>query len=140
MMIRQSIGHGFANLAKFAGRDRPGTFWPFASLLLGLAVLAWFVAVGWQLVQVFEKMGRFANEHPDQVTVTQGPGHYSMQVHGCHPELAPDFGSLIGVMAGLCLILALVLAAAVVRRLHDSNVGGWAALPPPILLFSGLWL
>ena len=81
-------------------------------------------------------MQAFAAAHPDQATVEQGPGHYSVQIHGYHPELMPDFSGFVMVEAVSVIALVALLAAAVARRLHDSGRSGWwGALPLPFLAF-----
>jgi uncharacterized membrane protein YhaH (DUF805 family) len=106
--------------------------------VLGAGMLVWIISFAASFVGTFGKMQKFAAEHPDQVTVTQSPGQYSIQVHGSHPELMPDFGMMFGLMAAIVLLIAILLGAAIVRRLHDSNWRGWIALVPFGLLLNGL--
>jgi uncharacterized membrane protein YhaH (DUF805 family) len=88
------------------------------------------------MMSTFEKMQRFAIEHPDQSTVNQGPGSYSISIEGSHPELMPDFGALFGGMAMVITAMVVLLAAAVARRLHDSGRSGvWGLMPLPFLAF-----
>ena len=137
-MLQESIRHCLARLIIFTGRDSPRQFWPYAGLVLGAGMVIWIVGFVPQFIGTFGKIQRFAAEHPDQVTVTQGPGSYSVQVHGYHPELMPDFGVMVWLMAGIVLMIAVMGGAAIVRRLHDSNWRGWIALVPFGLLLSGL--
>ncbi len=86
---------------------------------------------------IFDRMSTFAVEHPDRVTVTSGPGQYHMQIDGpVPPELIlGDMGWFFAFSAIVSLLAIVLLAAAVVRRLHDSGRGGWwGALPLPFLV------
>lgn len=86
---------------------------------------------------IFDRMNAFAAQHPDRVTVTSGPGQYHMQIDGpVPPELIMgDMGWFVGATAITGLLAIVLLAAAVVRRLHDSGRGGWwGALPLPFLV------
>lgn len=132
------IRHCAANLIRFTGRDRPGQFWPWAGLVLAGAFIAWMIAFFGQLAAMGPKIEKIAREHPDQVKIDQGPGHYSVRIEGQHPELMPDFSNLIYALSAIIAVTALLLAAAVVRRLHDSNMRGWIALVPLALLASGM--
>jgi uncharacterized membrane protein YhaH (DUF805 family) len=129
-----SVRHCARNLFTFSGRDRPRLFWPYAGLVIGAGQVLMLVAVSSMIGGMFERMERFAQEHPDQVTVEQGPGHYSMQVDGYHPELMPDMRSFFILVAAITLVSALLLAAAITRRLHDrGRTGWWAAALVPFL-------
>jgi uncharacterized membrane protein YhaH (DUF805 family) len=139
-MLFASIRHCLANLANFSGRDRQDQFWPYTGIVLGVTIGAW-VAYGASLMTgMFSRMQEFARAHPDQVTVEQGPGHYSMEIHGNHPELMPDMRAFLGLVMVAALAIILLIAAAAARRLHDSNVTGWIGLIPVVFLFSGFWL
>ncbi len=138
MNLAASLKHCLRNLARFDGRDAPGQFWPYTLILIGGVVVSWMVFMVGAMSQAFERMQRFAEEHPDQATVTRGPGSYSIQIEGHHPELMPDMTPMIGVMAVIVSVFVILVAAAVVRRLHDSDMRGWPALVPLALLASGL--
>ena len=89
-------------------------------------------------VVLISQIERFASANPDQVTRTVGPGSYSIQIQGSHPEIGGAFATSALVMAVIAGIAIVMLAAAVVRRLHDSGRRGWWGLPTPILLMCGL--
>ncbi len=138
-MLLASIGHNLRNLFRFSGRDRRALFWPYAATVFILAIVAFQAAFLPEFMRTMSRMQRFAAEHPDQATVTQGPGHYSISIEGHHPELMPDmtrFAVLIGIVAA---IVVLLLAAAVARRLHDRGKSGfWGLMPVPFLAFAGI--
>jgi len=139
-MFGAALRNGFGGLLRFSGRDRPAMFWIYAGIVLGGAFAAWLLAFAAQFRGFTERVNRIAAEHPEDVIIDQGPGHYSVQIKGWHPELMPDFAGLLQTMTVIATVVAILLAAAVTRRLHDSNVRGWFALVPCGLLFLGLYL
>jgi uncharacterized membrane protein YhaH (DUF805 family) len=141
----KSILRDFTRLANFGGREGRSEFWAYAvaCFAIGFAVSA--VIVMPVMAASFARMDRFAAEHPDQARVVASPGRYEVQIEGWHPELMPDVNAIVaggGGFAGLAIVL---LAAAVVRRLHDCGRSGlWGLLPLPFLgtalvLFPRLW-
>lgn len=135
-----SIRNGFGGLLRFSGRDPARRFWPYAGIVIGLLFLAAAATMAPIMNGTFARMQSFADEHPDQVTVTRGPGSYSMEIHGNHPELMPDMTPFFAVMQIGCALVVLLLAAAVTRRLHDRGRRGWWGLPPVIFLAGGMTL
>jgi uncharacterized membrane protein YhaH (DUF805 family) len=135
-----TLRHGFSSLPRFSGRDPARRFWPYAGVVIAL----FFVATAATMIPIMSgtlaRMRTFAAEHPDQATVTQGPGSYSIQIQGNHPELMPDMTPFFTVMQVGCALAVLLLAAAVTRRLHDRGRRGWWGLPPVIFLALGLTL
>jgi uncharacterized membrane protein YhaH (DUF805 family) len=133
-----AVSNGFTGLARFSGRDPARPFWPYAGVVAALLLVAAGVAMSATMSTTFGAMQRFAAEHPDQATVTQGPGAYSIEIHGNHPELFPDMTPFFTVMQAGCALAVLLLAAAVTRRLHDRGRRGWWGLPPLPFLIVGL--
>jgi uncharacterized membrane protein YhaH (DUF805 family) len=129
------IGDHLRGLLRFAGREPRQPFWLWVLVIMALSMLSGMVGFFPLFFGTFGKIEQFAREHPDQVTRTVGPGSYSIQVHGYHPELMPDFAMFMGVMLIVTLLVIVLLAAAVARRLHDSGRSGWwGILPVPFLL------
>lgn len=132
-----AVRYNLANLFNFRGRETRALFWPYAGLVFVLTIIGIMVAMLPRLADSMTRMQRFAAEHPEQATVQSGPGTYSITIHGNHPELMPDMAAM---MTGMDFILAgtiLLLAAAVVRRLHDRGRSGWWGLMPiPFLAFA----
>jgi uncharacterized membrane protein YhaH (DUF805 family) len=124
----------FGGLLRFSGREARQPFWLWVAFNMALQMFVALVTMIPMMVSTFGNIERFANEHPDQVTRTYGPGSYSVQINGHHPELMPDFSGMF-IWIGLgALLTVILLAAAVVRRLHDCNRrGAWALLPIPNL-------
>jgi uncharacterized membrane protein YhaH (DUF805 family) len=114
-----SLKHGLSNLGRFDGRDRPGQFWPYAGTIVFLDIVIWFVAVNVAMSRIQSRM----RSPVDSVSSADGTNVFS---------------SLILIMAALALITALILAASVVRRLHDRGISGWWGLLPVPFLIAGL--
>ncbi len=107
-----SLRHNLTSLTRFSGRDRRRLFWPYAASVVALG----FVAIGVLNVLTFAAL--FGQASPEATP------RDDLAV------LAPIFWTLrLGVLA----IVAL-LAAAVVRRLHDRGRSGLWALPTPAFL------
>jgi uncharacterized membrane protein YhaH (DUF805 family) len=130
------IVHNLAGLARFSGRDSRRLFWPYASLIVVLLFVAAAMVVLPEVAQSMARMQRFAAAHPEAAMIQSSPGSYSISIEGNHPELAPDFAGIMGGMAAMSAAAIGLLAAAVVRRLHDrGKSGAWGALPLPFLAF-----
>jgi len=131
------ILRGFRGLTRFSGRDSRGAFWPYAGLVLAGVFLAGGFAMTWAMGPLFQDMAQFAAEHPEATTVHAAPGQYSISIDGSHPDAPlPDLGRFFGVLVSMIVMAVALLAAAVSRRLHDSNRRGWwGLLPLPFLAF-----
>lgn len=130
------IGYHLVRLAKFSGRETRAMFWPWAAIVMGIAMIGGFATVTPMVLASMAKMRKFALEHPEQATITSGPGHYEIAIDGYHPELMPDIAPFLMAVEGIMALLIVLIAAAVVRRLHDTGQSGaWGLLPLPFLLF-----
>ncbi|MFL6861956.1 MAG: DUF805 domain-containing protein [Allosphingosinicella sp.] len=131
-----SIGGNLRGLLRFSGRQTRSQFWPYAILVIVLAMVAAVGLIMPAMMDSLARMQRFAAEHPELTTVESGPDHYSISIEGHHPELMPDMGPLVSGFAMLMPATILLLAAAVTRRLHDRDrPGWWGTLPVPFLAF-----
>ncbi|MEO8374687.1 MAG: DUF805 domain-containing protein [Sphingomonas bacterium] len=139
-MFFRTIGRGFRNIARFSGRDTLSQFWIYAGSVIVLAVAGWMAIFMPAFMGSFARMERFAAEHPDQADVVTGPGSYSISIHGNHPELMPDFGTLMAGMSVIAAVSVVLLAAAVTRRLHDRGKRGYWGLPLLLFLAIGMTL
>ena len=134
MKIWPSIRHNLQNLLTFRGRQSPGQFWPFAIAVFMLTTAVGMLALIPEFLTTFARMQQFAADHPEQARVESGPGYYSIQIEGHHPELMPDFDRFIGIVVTVAIVTILMLAAAVARRLHDSGKSAlWGLMPIPFL-------
>lgn len=132
-----AIRYNLANLATFNGRETRGQFWPYAAFVFAVAIMGMMAVMLPEMSESMERMQKFAAEHPDMATVQQGPGNYSISIQGHHPELLPDMDNMVGMMAIVFAGVIALLAAAVVRRLHDrGKSGAWGLLPLPFITFS----
>ena len=130
-----SFGQHFRMLFDFSGRENRSSFWPYAAAVFGISSVLGMLAIIPSMFTMMRSMQEYAERHPENVTVSQGPGHYSIQVHG--GDFTPDIGPMFWMM-GLSFLVAIFLyAAATVRRLHDTGKSGWwAAMPLPFIAFS----
>ncbi|MFK0298600.1 DUF805 domain-containing protein [Brevundimonas sp. NPDC090276] len=124
-----AILDGFRRLADFSGRDRRGRFWPYALVAVVLVYVGLMLAMIPAMASMFGEAARFAAENPDQATVIAAPGQYSVQIHDPAGMEMPDFGAFFWVMRLTVVVAAVLLAAAVTRRLHDTGRAGWWGLP-----------
>ena len=106
------ILRGFANVLRFGGRDTRSEFWPYA----GVAVALYFV-VGWAVLV------------PMTLPIISSPalmdsGTFEKRFFAGNALMFAALGAL--------------LAAAVTRRLHDSDRSAfWGLLPLPFVVYSG---
>ncbi|MBO9726610.1 MAG: DUF805 domain-containing protein [Novosphingobium sp.] len=130
------IGYHLVRLAKFSGRETRAQFWPYAAVVAGIAMVCGFAMAMPMVLASMAKMRQFALEHPEQATISSGPGRYEIEIQGYHPELMPDIAPFLTAMEGVMALLIVLTAAAVVRRLHDTGLSGaWGLLPLPFLFF-----
>jgi uncharacterized membrane protein YhaH (DUF805 family) len=134
----QLISWHLARLVGFSERQTRKPFWLWTALVVGLGMIAMMLVMVPMMVEAITRIERFAAEHPDQVTRTVGPGSYSVRIEGNHPELMPDFGGLVAGVGFAALISIVLLAAPVVRRLHDCGRTGLWGLIPAAFLLSGM--
>lgn len=133
----RAIGFNLANLFNFKGRSRRSVFWPYAAFVL-IALVASIMALTMiALTTNVEPIQRFAAEHPDQVTVERGPGHYSTTIRGEHPELDPVIAAMFLQLSIVLAVIISLFAAAISRRLHDRGMSAfWGLLPVPFIVFA----
>lgn len=129
-----ALKDGYFGLFYFRGRMAIGHFWVFAAANFLLLCIATAFVFGPVFAEMGAKIDAIAKTHPQDVTVRQGPGQYSVEIRGNHPELMPDFDRLIAGISVLGVVFVILMAAAVARRLHDGNRRAWwGALPLPFL-------
>jgi uncharacterized membrane protein YhaH (DUF805 family) len=132
---RIGFGQHFRMLFVFSGRENRSSFWPYAAAVFAGSVVLSMLAVIPSMYTAMRSMQDYAERHPENVTISRGPGHYSIRVHG--GDFSPDFGPMLWMM-GLAFFVAVILyAAAVTRRLHDTGRSGWwGMMPLPFIIFS----
>lgn len=139
MSTHVGLWEHFKKLVDFKGRENRASFWPYAALVFVIVMILGMLIFIPMMMNTMQAMQQFAAQHPDQVTVSSGPGQYSMSVHGNSPEMMPptsSFAIYFGVTFGISILL---YAAAVVRRLHDRGMSGWwGSMPLPFILYSSI--
>lgn len=126
----QSIRRGFASIFRFSGRDTRAEFWPYAIFLYFAAtVVTWLIMMP-EMIRMTQTIFQRAAERAAMESEPT-PEEIDTLVR----EMMPNFEFLvIGsiVVQGVAILL---LAAAVVRRLHDRDRAGyWGLLPLPCTL------
>ncbi len=134
-MVLESIRGNLARLFVFAGRDRPGQFWPYAAFVVGLFMVA---GQAWTFQPQVDAMVNAFELARDPMAVP--PADDAWDVLFPDPDENPyavDYRRLPGGIAALAVFtgfILLLLAAAVTRRLHDRDrTGLWGLLPLPFL-------
>ena len=138
MSATVTLGEHFKRLLDFNGREDRGSFWPYAALAFVIIMIAGMVISVPMTITAMQEVQQFAAQHPDQVTVTNEPGQYSIAGQGSRPELMPKQSIMFyfAVTFGLAIVL---YAAAVVRRLRDRGKSGlWGLMPLPFILYSSI--
>lgn len=132
-----AIKRGFAGLFDFQGRSCRTDFWFYAIFVALIAFGFWSVVMSIELTRTFGEINQYAAQHPDKVTVSAGPGGYSVSLKEGAAGVGPDFGYLLKWISAIAVVSIGLLAAAAVRRLHDTNrTGAWVLLPMPFLFGS----
>jgi uncharacterized membrane protein YhaH (DUF805 family) len=140
MSVTIGIWKHFTKLVEFRGREDRASFWPYAAVTFIITmVVGMFIFVP-MMANSMHAMQQFAAQHPDQATITSGPGQYSISVGGQHPEFfsAGSMALYLAVTFGLAIVL---YAAAVTRRLHDRGKSGfWGLMPLPFIIYSSIMM
>jgi uncharacterized membrane protein YhaH (DUF805 family) len=117
--------------ADFSGRSTRGQFWPF--------VFFWYAVqqiIGWIAMSPF--MERI-NKISEAAALGEEEAAAAMQNFdfSIFTEMLTRIAWLSG---GVMALLLLPMAAAITRRLHDTNRSGFWALPTLLLLIAGLFV
>lgn len=139
--MTNAILRGLRSLHLFPGRDTAGQFWPYAAVVVTVTILVMGAGMSFAIQGLLADMQQFAADHPEATTIERSATSYSMSIDASHPDVPQlDLAPAFGVMAGVVALTAVLLAAAVSRRLHDCNRPAWLGLVPVIFLTSGLVL
>src|ERR1044072_8173734 len=82
----------FRRLFDFRGREDRASFWPYAAVAFIMIMVIGMVVFVPMMARSMAAMQQYAAQHPDQATITSGPGQYSISVKGNHSEFF-DAGS-----------------------------------------------
>jgi uncharacterized membrane protein YhaH (DUF805 family) len=131
--ILASIRYNLARLLLFSGRETRGQFWPYAISLFIVQLAVGMLLLIPVMFDMFARLQRYLIEHPEGLPTETGPYPGAVVLP---PELMPDMAIVTVPAAVLNLLFVLLLAAAVVRRLHDRDKSGWWALMPvPFMVY-----
>lgn len=131
------IIRGFTKLTQFSGRDSRGEFWPYVGVVIALTMVLGGIAAGVVMSRVMASyttpqlvISPVAPSDPVLLEVVEAPP----------PEMPPmpDFQPFFWVQGATLILTIGLLAAAVVRRLHDRNTPGWVGLAPMPFLLCGI--
>ncbi len=123
-----SIKYNLRNLANLNGRDARQTFWYF---VLFIAILRWISGMAIAVPVMVKMFGTMFS------AIKQGspPAALQGQVNGQMIAMMQD---MIWFSIGIGVISGLLLLAALIRRLHDSDHSGWWAAGPATLFIAAL--
>lgn len=123
-----AIKHGLGNLFNFTGRDARQTFWFFVLFVYLITTALTMLAMIPMMANMFSAIFAAARS-----------GAPPESVNAMMPALMADmFGSILWVSMGSGIAMFVLLAASLVRRLHDSGMSGWWALAPGAIQVIGL--
>ena len=128
--IFASIRHNLAGLVRFSGRETRAEFWPYAIFLFLLSMAVGTVVAVFVVADMFVRLQRYLIAHPEGL-----PPPARGQPATLPPELMPDLAAMMVPSTVANVLFGLLLAAAVVRRLHDRDrTGLWGLLPLPFMI------
>lgn len=120
------IRYHLANLANFQGRESRARFWPWAGLVSVAMMMTIAAIVARYLAAMKQRTDGFA-------AAIRETGELPLGANPLVP--APQATGLLAWVGIAVAGATLLLAAAMVRRLHDREASGiWVALPVPPLL------
>lgn len=122
--ITDSIRHGFSNITNFTGRDRPRQFWPYVIMLYLVQTLISLIFTFPLMVEAMKTS--FASI--EEASRHGGPVDQAALQHQIMQQAMAATRDVMPVAAGLGIIIFLLAAAAIVRRLHDRDWSGWWVL------------
>ena len=140
MSASVGLGEHFKRLFDFDGREDRASFWPYAALAFGLVMVLGMIVFIPIMFSSIGAMQEFAAQHPEQMTVTNGPGSYSISANGNHPAFMPAAPMAVFLATNFGMMI-LLYAAAMVRRLHDGGKSGfWGLIPLPFTVYSSVMM
>lgn len=123
-----AIKYNLANLLNFEGRDARQTFWYYVLFIVILRYAASMLITVPMMINLFGGIFASARQGSDQAVVQQQMASL----------MADSMPMLFWFAIGVGLVSALLLVAALVRRLHDSDHSGWWAVIPAVLHVTSL--
>lgn len=139
-----ALERNFLGLFRFGGREPRDSFVLYAMAAFALAVLVMILVYVPLLLDSMVVVRDAVRDHPPTATLITGRGLWLFDIDGPNLHLVPAVGRIVLGATVIILVLALLLAASVSRRLHDRGRSGFGGLLPfPFLLISFvslLWL
>lgn len=124
-----AIKYNLSNLTNFSGRDARQTFWYYVLMIVVLRFAAGMVVTIPMMVSTFTSAFEAAR-------VGVEPAAFQQQINA---QTIAMMEQLQWLTIGIGVISGLLLLAALVRRLHDSDHSGWWATLPAVLYTYALW-
>lgn len=132
-----SIRHNLARLLRFEGRDTNRQFWPWAILIFIVQTVAGFLIVIPMMANIMTRAIQIGAFDPKQGQ--PDPEIVAAQMESMMQESFADFDGLWLPLFIFQLVAILLLAAAVVRRLHDRDRSGWWGFIPLPFIVIGIF-
>jgi uncharacterized membrane protein YhaH (DUF805 family) len=127
-MMLGAIKYGLGNLFNFNGRDARQTFWYYVLFVYIVVTAITMLAMIPMMIGMFSAIFEAAKT-----------GAPEASVNAMMPALMGDMiGSILWLSIGTGVAMVILLAASLVRRLHDSGMSGWWALGPGVIQVIGL--
>lgn len=135
------IIRGFTKLTQFSGRDTRGEFWPYVGVVIALMMILGGMVGGLVMSRVLADLQPYATDSQVHIApaVPVSPSDpIRLEVREPSPEAPmpmPDFTPFFIMQAVLVILNVALLAAAVSRRLHDTNRSAyWGLMPVPFVV------
>ncbi|MBS0478964.1 MAG: DUF805 domain-containing protein [Proteobacteria bacterium] len=118
------LGRHFTGLADFSGRENRQPFWLWILIVYAAQMVGSMVIAIPLMTSMFDRMAPMANQDPDYFNK-----HPEAMQQMMNQVMAPMMQNWMLVGAVGAVLMIVLIAAAVVRRLHDSDRSGWWAAP-----------
>jgi uncharacterized membrane protein YhaH (DUF805 family) len=122
-----ALKHGLGNLVNFHGRDSRQAFWYYVLFVYIVTIVISMVVMVPTMIEAFVtgiQQGMAASQTGDPAAMRAANQAMAAKV------MASTMSSTLGLSIVTGVVMLVLLAAAFVRRLHDSNLPGWWALIP----------
>lgn len=131
--------HNVSRLTTFSGRDTRSQFWPYVGILVVLYIAIFFLLAMSQMGPLMTKAQAFALAHPEitngqPVDASQLPDNVKAESLQMAHMAGDAFRNVFLANGIILVVMVLLFAAAVTRRLHDRGMSGWWGLMPVPLL------
>ena len=115
-----AIKHNLSNLTNFNGRDARQTFWYYVLFLVVIQYVLGLAITVPMMIEGFSSAFQAASSGVDSAALEQQ----------MNTQMLAAMQDAIWIQIAIGSVGALLLVAAVVRRLHDSDHSGWWAVLP----------